>query len=79
AADVVIMNDVPSRIASAIYLSRNSLCIVIQIFIFAIAVLIFVLVLGAFGLASLLAAVFAVVGVSIFAVLFAMRCFRVVL
>ncbi|MEE0124636.1 MAG: heavy metal translocating P-type ATPase, partial [Enterococcus faecalis] len=77
AADVVIMNDEPSRIASAIKLSRKTLRIVKQNIIFAIAVKIIVLVLGALGLASMQAAVFADVGVTIIAVLNAMRCLRV--
>ncbi|EQB4873785.1 heavy metal translocating P-type ATPase [Enterococcus faecalis] len=77
AADVVIMNDEPSRIDSAIKLSRKTLRIVKQNIIFAIAVKIIVLVLGALGLASMQAAVFADVGVTIIAVLNAMRCLRV--
>lgn len=77
AADVVIMNDEPSRIASAIKLSRKTLRIVKQNIIFAIAVKIIVLVLGALGLASMQAAVFTDVGVTIIAVLNAMRCLRV--
>ncbi|MBU5555561.1 cadmium-translocating P-type ATPase [Enterococcus sp. S157_ASV_20] len=77
AADVVIMNDEPSRIASAIKLSRKTLRIVKQNIIFAIAVKIIVLALGALGLASMQAAVFADVGVTIIAVLNAMRCLRV--
>ncbi|EMW5403297.1 heavy metal translocating P-type ATPase [Enterococcus faecalis] len=77
AADVVIMNDEPSRIASAIKLSRKTLRIVKQNIIFAIAVKIIVLILGALGLASMQAAVFADVGVTIIAVLNAMRCLRV--
>ena len=70
------MNDEPSRIASAIKLSRKTLRIVKQNIIFAIAVKIIVLVLGALGLASM-QAVFADVGVTIIAVLNAMRCLRV--
>ena len=77
AADVVIMNDEPSRIASAIKLSRKTLRIVKQNIIFAIAVKIIVLALGALGLASMQAAVFADVGVTIIAVLNAMSCLRV--
>ncbi|MBF8808295.1 MAG: cadmium-translocating P-type ATPase [Enterococcus lacertideformus] len=74
AADVVIMNDEPSKIADAIRLSRKTLKIVKQNIIFAIGIKIFVLILGACGIASMGDAVFADVGVTVLAVLNAMRC-----
>lgn len=77
AADVVIMNDEPSRIAAAIQLSRKTLRIVKQNIAFAIGVKVLVLALGAFGFASMQAAVFADVGVTVIAVLNAMRCLQV--
>ncbi|MGX7173716.1 heavy metal translocating P-type ATPase [Enterococcus ratti] len=77
AADVVIMNDEPSKIAEAIRLSRKTLKIVKQNIIFAIGIKILVLVLGAFGIASMGDAVFADVGVTVLAVLNAMRCLQV--
>ncbi|MGH2202166.1 heavy metal translocating P-type ATPase, partial [Enterococcus faecalis] len=67
----------PSRIADAIKLSSKTLSIVKQNIIFAIAVKIIVLVLGPLGLASMQAAVFGDVGVTIIAVLNAMRCLGV--
>lgn len=77
AADVVIMNDEPSKIVDAIRLSRKTLKIVKQNILFAIGVKVLVLVLGAFGIASMGDAVFADVGVTVLAVLNAMRCLRV--
>lgn len=77
AADVVIMNDAPSKLATAIRLSRKTLRIVKQNIVFALAVKAVVLVLGAIGFASMGAAVFADVGVTLLAVLNAMRCLRV--
>ena len=77
AADVVIMNDEPSKIVDAIRLSRKTLKIVKQNILFAIGVKALVLLLGAFGIASMGDAVFADVGVTVLAVLNAMRCLRV--
>jgi len=77
AADVVIMNDQPSSIASVIELARKTLRIVKQNITFAIGVKIIVLLLGAVGLASMQAAVFADVGVTVIAVTNAMRCLQV--
>ena len=76
AADVVIMNDEPSKIVDAIRLSRKTLKIVKQNILFAIGVKVLVLLLGAFGIASMGDAVFADVGVTVLAVLNAMRCLR---
>jgi Cd2+/Zn2+-exporting ATPase len=77
AADVVIMNDQPSQIAAAIRLARKTLSIVKQNIIFAIGVKVIVLILGALGIASMQAAVFADVGVTVIAVVNAMRCLSV--
>ncbi len=73
AADVVIMTDEPSKIASAIKISKNTLKIAYQNIIFAISVKVIILILSTFGLTSLWAAVFADVGVTFVAVLNAMR------
>ncbi|MFP1646861.1 heavy metal translocating P-type ATPase [Enterococcus mundtii] len=73
AADVVIMNDEPSKLAEAIQISRKTLKIVKQNITFAIGVKVIVLVLGAIGFASMGNAVFADVGVTLIAVLNAMR------
>lgn len=73
ACDVVIMNDDPSLLAKAVMISRKTLRIVWQNIIFAIGVKIIVMVLGALGLASMWAAVFADVGVAILAILNSMR------
>ncbi|MGG5358832.1 MULTISPECIES: heavy metal translocating P-type ATPase [unclassified Enterococcus] len=77
AADVVIMNDEPSKIADAIHLARKTLKIVKQNIVFAIGVKVIVLAIGALGFASMGDAVFADVGVTVLAVLNAMRCLRV--
>lgn len=73
AADVVIMNDEPLKLAEAIQISRKTLKIVKQNIVFAIGVKVIVLVLGAIGFASMGNAVFADVGVTLIAVLNAMR------
>ena len=73
AADVVIMTDEPSKIASAIKISKNTLRIAYQNIIFAISVKVLILILSTFGLTSLWAAVFADVGVAFIAILNAMR------
>ncbi len=77
AADVVIMTDEPSKIATAIKIARKTLRIVGQNIVFALAVKGVVLVLGALGYASMWAAVFADVGVSVLAILNAMRALNV--
>lgn len=77
AADVVIMTDEPSKIASAMRISRKTLRIVRQNIVFALGVKALVLVLGAFGFATMWAAVFADVGVSVIAILNAIRALRV--
>lgn len=69
AADVVLMDDNPLKIATAIKISRKTLRIVKQNIVFALGVKLFVLLLGAFGDASMWDAVFADVGVSVLAIL----------
>lgn len=76
AADIVLMDDKPSKIAHAIAIARRTLAIVRQNIVFALAVKLLVLVLSAAGWASMWAAVFADVGVSVIAILNAMRCLR---
>lgn len=73
AADVVIMNDEPSRIATAIGISRKTIRIVYENIIFALAVKFLILALGALGMANMWMAVFADVGVSVIAILNATR------
>lgn len=77
ASDVVIMTDQPSLISEAIQISRQTMRIVKENIIFAITVKIVVLLLSAFGLATMWAAVFADVGVSIIAILNALRILRI--
>ena len=76
AADVVLMDDQPEKIGTAISISKKTLRIVYQNIIFAIGVKVFVLILGALGLANMWAAVFADVGVAFLAILNALRCMR---
>ncbi len=76
AADVVLMDDKPSKIATAIRLARRTLAIARQNVVFAIGVKVAVLVLATFGLATMWLAVFADVGVTVLAVLNAMRALR---
>ena len=73
AADIVIMTDEPSKIATAMKISRKTLKIVYQNISFALIVKIGVLILSAFGLTSMWAAVFADVGVTVLAVLNSFR------
>jgi Cd2+/Zn2+-exporting ATPase len=77
AADVVLMDDQPSKIALAIRIARRTLAIAKQNVWFAIGVKVAVLLLATFGLATLWMAVFADVGVTVLAVLNAMRALRV--
>ncbi|MFR1725014.1 heavy metal translocating P-type ATPase [Emergencia timonensis] len=77
AADVVIMTDEPSKIATAMRISRKTLRIVRQNIVFALGVKALVLILGALGIASMWAAVFADVGVAVIAILNAIRALRV--
>ena len=73
AADVVLMDDDPAKIAKSIQISRRCLGIVYQNIVFAIGVKLICLVLGALGIANMWLAIFADVGVMILAVLNAMR------
>ena len=77
AADIVIMTDEPSKIATAIRVSKKTLKIARQNTVFSIGVKIIVLILSAFGLATMWAAIFADVGVTIIAVLNAFRALNV--
>ena len=76
AADIVLMDDKPSRIAVAIGISRKTVRIVGQNIAFALTVKFAVLILGALGHASMWMAVFADVGVAFLAILNAMRCLQ---
>ena len=76
AADVVIMDDDVRKIASVVAISRKTLRIVKQNIIFALAVKAIVLFLGAVGIANMWEAVFADVGVSVLAILNAMRALK---
>ena len=77
AADVVLMDDKPSKIALAISIARRTLAIARQNVWFAIGVKVAVLILAALGIATMWLAVFADVGVTVLAVLNAMRALRV--
>ena len=77
AADVVIMTDEPSKIATAIRISRKTLKIAYQNIIFAIGIKILVLALSAFGITTMWAAIFADVGVTVIAVLNSLRALNV--
>lgn len=76
AADVVIMTDEPSKIVKAIEISKKTLRLVHENVVFILAIKFAVLGLGAFGAASIWAAVFADVGVSVIAILNSMRSLR---
>lgn len=77
AADVVLMTDEPSKIAAVIRIARKTIRIANQNIVFALGVKFLVLILGALGYANMWAAVFADVGVSIIAILNAIRAMRV--
>lgn len=77
AADVVLMTDEPSKIATAKKIARKTLAIAYENIVFAIGIKLIVLALGALGFASMWAAVFADVGVSIIAILNAIRALNV--
>lgn len=76
AADIVIMTDQPTKVATAIQIARKTLTIVKENIIFALGVKGLVLLLGAFGLANMWEAVFADVGVSVIAILNAIRALK---
>ena len=73
AADIVLMDDDPSKISDVVRISRKTMSIVKQNIIFALGVKAIVLLMGAFGMANMWEAVFADVGVSVIAILNAMR------
>lgn len=77
AADVVIMTDEPSKIATTMKISKKTLKIAHQNIVFAIGTKIIVLILSAFGITTMWAAIFADVGVTIIAVLNAFRALNV--
>ena len=77
AADIVLMDDKPSKVAEAVRIARRTLSIARENMIFAIGIKILVLLLAALGLATLWMAVFADVGVTVLAVLNAMRALKV--
>ena len=77
AADVVLMDDKPSKVAEAVRIARRTLRIARENMLFAIGIKVLVLLLAAFGLATLWMAVFADVGVTVLAVLNAMRALKV--
>ena len=77
AADIVIMTDEPSKIATAMKISKKTLKIAHQNIVFAIGIKIIVLILSAFGITTMWAAIFADVGVTIIAVLNAFRALNV--
>lgn len=77
AADVVLMDDDPVKIAKAIKISRKCMSIVYQNIVFAIGIKLVCLVLGAFGIANMWIAIFADVGVMVLAVLNAIRALMV--
>ena len=77
AADVVLMTDEPSKIVNAIQLSKKTMRIVKENIIFAILVKVIVLILSALGISTMWEAVFADVGVSILAIINALRVLRV--
>ena len=76
AADVVLMDDQPSKVATAIRIAHNTIAIARQNVIFAIVVKVAVLLLASIGIATMWLAVFADVGVTVLAVLNAMRALR---
>ena len=78
AADIVLMDDKPSKLADAIRIARRTLAIVRQNIVFALAVKFLVLALSAAGVANMWEAVFAAVGVSVIAILNAMRALKTV-
>ena len=77
AADVVLMDDQPSKIATAIRIAKKTLGIVKQNIVFALAIKGLFLIMGAFGVANMWEAVFADVGVAVIAILNAMRALKV--
>ena len=77
AADVVLMTDEPSKISAVVRIARKTIRIANENIVFALGVKLLVLILGATGCANMWAAVFADVGVSVIAILNAIRAMRV--
>lgn len=77
AADVVIMDDKPSKIAVAIKQSKKTMNVIVTNIVFAIAVKVLVLILGGFGIANMWLAVFADVGVSILCIINSVRLLNI--
>lgn len=77
AADIVLMDDKPSKIALALKIAKKTTSIVRQNIIFALAVKILVLILSAVGLSNMWEAVFADVGVSVIAIINSMRAMKI--
>ncbi|MBR1477471.1 MAG: cadmium-translocating P-type ATPase [Lachnospiraceae bacterium] len=77
AADVVLMDDNPERIALAMRISRKCLRIVYENIVFALVIKAVCLILGAMGIANMWVAIFADVGVMVIAVLNAVRCLKI--
>ena len=77
AADVVLMTDEPSKISAVVQIARKTIRIANENIVFALGVKLLVLILGATGYANMWAAVFADVGVSVIAILNAIRAMRV--
>ena len=76
AADVVIMDDKPSKSAQAILIARKTMVIVKENIIFALSIKALFLILGAFGIITMWGAVFADVGVTLIAILNSLRALK---
>ena len=76
AADVVIMNDAPSKLAKAIEIAKRTNTIVWQNIVFALAIKVIILILVAVGMGTMWEAVFGDVGVTVLAVLNSMRALK---
>lgn len=77
AADIVLMTDEPSKIVNAIHISKKTIRIVKENIVFAILIKVLVLILSAFGLSTMWEAVFADVGVSVIAIINALRVLKI--
>ena len=76
AADIVIMDDKPSKITAAVKISQKTMLLVKENIAFAIGIKILFLILGAFGIITMWGAVFADVGVAVIAILNSLRALR---
>ena len=77
AADIVLMDDNPRKVMSAIKVAKKTMNVVMQNIVFAIGVKILVMVLGAFGIANIQAGIFADMGVTVIAILNSSRTLMV--